>query len=424
MSIKSIFSLKSVTDFIYMFLSNIVKKGLGFLREIILAFFFGSSIMYANYLLLKTVADFFSQFTFGNALQVNLMPKFAKIFAQSPSVDLSKVYMFSKRSVLWMFIFSQLFQLPLIWYISPEHPLLFICLSLVLGAVVSMNFFNSIFLTILQAKGEFKKYSYATLINIFVSTVLIYPLSLLLNIFGVVLSRFIGVLSLSLTYIKPLLLKNGEVKPTISVKDFNLSLIFLGNLANIIILIARFIAGIDGGKEITFFTYSVVLINAVFTAIVVNVNTLILRIISVSKNIKVILLSLLISLFVGSILFVIIKNYSYQIVQFVFERGLFNSSDTLNTSIFLREISWSFVLIFVATTLFRPYFTLPELYLNKESKKIAIPLVVIIGLVSFSLQYFGGRESSYMSIDFISSMSILYLVAAILSFYKYYSYEK
>ena len=75
MSIKSIFSLKSVTDFIYMFLSSIVKKGLGFLREIILAFFFGSSIMYANYLLLKTVTDFFSQLTFGNALQANLMPK-------------------------------------------------------------------------------------------------------------------------------------------------------------------------------------------------------------------------------------------------------------------------------------------------------------------------------------------------------------
>ena len=121
MSIKYIFSLKSVTDFIYMFLSNIVKKGLGFLREIILAFFFGSSIMYANYLLLKTVSDFFSQLTSGNALQANLMPKFAKLYRKEASIDLLEAFNFSKYFSLKLFLLSQIIQIPMIWYINPER---------------------------------------------------------------------------------------------------------------------------------------------------------------------------------------------------------------------------------------------------------------------------------------------------------------
>ena len=73
---KSTLSKKSIIDFSYMFTSNLFKKIFGFLREMILAYFFGSSIVYANFLLLRTVTDFFSQFTFGNALQANLLPKF------------------------------------------------------------------------------------------------------------------------------------------------------------------------------------------------------------------------------------------------------------------------------------------------------------------------------------------------------------
>jgi hypothetical protein len=320
-------------------------------------------------------------------------------------------------------MFSQLFQLSLIWYIDPDNIMLFISLSIVLGIVVSMNFFNSIFLTILQAKGEFKKHSFTTLINVFVSTMILYPLSFLLNIFGVVLSRLIGVISLTLSYVKPLVSEKSQVKANMSVSDFNLSLILLGNFANIIILSGRFFSGISGGVDITFFTYSVVLLNAVLTAVVGNVNTLVLRIISASvyRDFRVIFISLLISISVGLSLYFIVQNYSVSIVQFIFERGAFNADDTLNTAEFLRKLSLSFVLIFVATTLFRPYFTLPKEYLRGESKKIAIPLIVIL-LFAFMFKYIE-VFSTYNSIDFISIISIVYFVASSFSFYKYISYE-
>ena len=203
MSSKSILSLKTTTDFIYMFSSNILKKIFGFLREIILAFFFGSDIMYANYLLLKTITDFFSQFTLGSALQANIMPKFTKLYANESSVDISNVFVFSKYFSFKLFLFSQFIQIPLIMYIQPDRIEIYIVLSFLLGIVMSVNFFNSIFLTILQAKGSFKKHSIATTLNISLSTLLLYPLTLLFGIIGVVLSRLSGAITLALVYIKP-----------------------------------------------------------------------------------------------------------------------------------------------------------------------------------------------------------------------------
>ena len=171
---KSTLSKKSIIDFSYMFISNLFKKIFGFLREMILAYFFGSSIVYANFLLLRTVTDFFSQFTFGNALQANLLPKFTKVYNNQESVDLSEVYNFTSKFSIKLFWISQVLQLPMIWYINPENKLLYFLLAIILGVLVSINFFNSVFLIIFQAKGEFKRHSISTTLNLFVSTSCVY----------------------------------------------------------------------------------------------------------------------------------------------------------------------------------------------------------------------------------------------------------
>ena len=385
MSIKSIFSLKSVTDFIYMFLSNIVKKGLGFLREIILAFFFGSSIMYANYLLLKTVTDFFSQLTLGNALQANLMPKFAKLYRREASVDLSNVFDFSKYFSLKLFLVSQIIQIPMIWYINPERIEIYVVLSVLLGVVMSVNFFNSIFLTILQAKGKFKQHSIATTLNLSVSTFLLYPFTLFFGVIGVVLSRLSGAITLALIYVKPLLAEKGNVRANLSLSDFNFSIMILGNFANIIMLLSRFVAGADGSNNITFYTYAIVFLNIFLTAVVMNINTLVLKIISIKKDYRIILLSALISAIIGGMFIIVISLFSVEIISFTFERGAFTASDTLITSSYIKDISWSFIFIFIASALFQPYFTLPQSYLKKTSKYLARPFIISVLLL---LAYF------------------------------------
>ena len=422
MSIKSIFSLKSVTDFLYMFFSTLVKKSLGFLREIILAFFFGSSIIYANYLLLKTVTDFFSQFTLGNALQANLMPKFAKLYRKGTSVDLSNVFDFSKYFSLKLFLVSQIIQIPMIWYINPERIEIYVVLSGLLGVVMSINFFNSIFLTILQAKGKFKQHSVATTLNLSVSTVLLFPFTLLFGVIGVVLSRLSGAITLALIYVKPLLTEKGRVRANLSLSDFNFSIMILGNFANIIMLLSRFVAGADGSNNIAFYTYAIVFLNIFLTAVVMNINTLVLKIISVKKDYRIILFSALISTIIGGIFILVISLFSIEIISFTFERGAFTASDTLITSGYIKDISWSFILIFIASALFQPYFTLPQSYLKKTSKYLARPFIISVFLL-LSYFYLNNQGVRFNSLVMIYILSFISFGLSIIAFIKYYRYE-
>tara|TARA_B100000795_G_scaffold34783_1_gene22933 strand:+ start:2009 stop:3229 length:1221 start_codon:yes stop_codon:yes gene_type:complete len=405
-----------------MFSSNILKKIFGFLREIILAFFFGSDIMYANYLLLKTITDFFSQFTLGSALQANIMPKFTKLYANESSVDISNVFVFSKYFSFKLFLFSQFIQIPLIMYIQPDRIEIYIVLSFLLGIVMSVNFFNSIFLTILQAKGSFKKHSIATTLNISLSTLLLYPLTLLFGIIGVVLSRLSGAITLALVYIKPLLADKGNINANLSLNDLNFSILILGNFANIIMFSSRFVSGADGSNNIAFYTYAIIFLNVFLTAVIMNINTLVLKIISVKRDYKIILISTLISTVIGGLFIFIISLFSFEIVSFVFERGAFSRNDTLLTSSYLNDISWSFIFMFMASALFQPYFTLPQSYLIKESKYLARPFIFIVFLLLIYF-YLNSHGVRFNSLVMIYTLSFISFVLSIIAFVKYYRYE-
>ena len=148
MLIKNIFLSKSFLDFIYMFFSNIVKKGFGFVREVILAYIFGSSILYANFLLLRTISDLFSQLFQGSALQASLLAKFSKIYSVNDKVSLIDTFRFSQKLMISLFILSQIIQIPIVFYINSDYFWLFILISLFLGCVVALNFYNAIFLVI------------------------------------------------------------------------------------------------------------------------------------------------------------------------------------------------------------------------------------------------------------------------------------
>jgi len=242
---------QSIFDFSYLFTSNLFKKFLGFCRELILAYVFGSSLIYASYLILKTLTDFLSQFTFGNALQANLLPKFSELFKKYKTLNLNEVYIYSKKVSIFLFLSSLLLQFLLIFFVVKKYYITLILTSIMLSVVLSTNFINSLFLTIIQANGDFKKFSIATTFNIFVATFLIYPLSYLLNIFGIVLSRLFGVFALTVKYIKPMLKDNNGYIAKISYKDLNFSVIVLANISLFILLTARFITGLNGDNEIT-----------------------------------------------------------------------------------------------------------------------------------------------------------------------------
>ena len=419
MFIKSVFSSKSVLDFFYMFSSNIVKKGFGFIREILLASIFGSSILYANFLLLKTASDLFSELSQGSALQASLLSKFSKLYSTNDDISLIKTFKFSQKIMLSLFILSQLIQIPIVFYIASDYFWTFILLSLLLGVILSVNFYNAIFLTVMQAKGQFKKHSISTTIDIFISTLVLYPFSIVCGAIGIALSRLSGLLSLFYIYLNPMLSEQKGEDVEFGIKDFNISLMFLGNFANIIILLSRFIAGLDDSNNITFFNYSVVLLNVLLTAFILNLNTIVLRRLSIKKDIQLIIFSGFCALLLGLGLVFVVNVYGFDIIQLIFQRGAFTLDDTIATVSYAKDLSYSFVLIFMASALFQPFFTLPQDYLKIESKKLAIPFLISVGLIILYFQ-FSPSNSKIQSLIMMYSLSVVYFLLSLYSYVKYH----
>ena len=423
MHLKSILASQSVKDFSSLFFSNIFQKVLGLIRELITAFFLGSSILYANFLLLRVVADFFSQITAGNALKANLLPKFTKLHEKYEEISLTQVFSFSKRTSIYLFLVSQLIQTSLIFHLNLENNSLFFVASFILSFSICFNFINTIFLTIIQARGLFLRYSYASVTNSSVFTLFVYPLISVASFVGLAISRLIGILSISLIFVKPMRNENSGIEMKLDRSDFNFPTLVLGNFANIIIISSRFVAGADGSNSITFFMYAVVILNVLLTSVIGNVSIILLRKISIKKNTRLMTYSLLISLCVGLLMVVGLHYFSYDIIKFMYLRGEFNLTDVQATSSYLYDLSFSFLFLFIATTLFQPFLALPI----GETKRVRLKMGVFFLLsIAFAAIYsefysFTSKESAVFVMYFSSINAV---ILALYSYIKYLQYEK
>jgi len=416
------FLSKSLKDFSFLFSSNILKKILGFFRELVLAFLFGSSLIYASYLILKTITDFFSQFTFGNALQANLIPRFTKLFKDNTLLNLVDVKKFSNKILLLIFLISLIIQFLIISFIIKDYYLILSFIAVILSSILAANFYNSLFLSIIQAKGDFKKFSISTTLNICISTILVYPLSFLFDIIGIAISRLVGVISLSYIYIKPLTRPNTGLLVNLSIKDFQFSVIFLSNISLFILLLARFIIGLDASNQITFFNYSFILLNILLTSIVFNINTVFLRKLSLVKSLLPLLYSFLITLIISILLYVTVSKYSVIIVDFVYNRGAFNNSDVISTASFLLELTPGYIILMFVSIFFQPFFSLGLDKITNISNRFCIVfLMTMICVLSYI--FLNNIDLKNASIFFVNSLSICALILSILSLIYYIRHE-
>ena len=416
------FLSKSLKDFSFLFSSNILKKILGFFRELVLAFLFGSSLIYASYLILKTITDFFSQFTFGNALQANLIPRFTKLFKDNTLLNLVDVKKFSNKILLLIFLISLIIQFLIISFIIKDYYLILSFIAVILSSILAANFYNSLFLSIIQAKGDFKKFSISTTLNICISTILVYPLSFLFDIIGIAISRLVGVISLSYIYIKPLTRPNQGLLVNLSIKDFQFSVIFLSNISLFILLLARFIIGLDASNQITFFNYSFILLNILLTSIVFNINTVFLRKLSLVKSLLPLLYSFLITLIISILLYVTVSKYSIIIVDFVYNRGAFNNSDVISTASFLLELTPGYIILMFVSIFFQPFFSLGLDKITNISNRFCIVfLITMICVLSYI--FLNNIDLKNASIFFVNSLSICALILSILSLIYYIRHE-
>ena len=114
--------------------------------------------------------------------------------------------------------------------------------------------------------------------------------------------------------------------------------------------------------------------------------------------------SLVSAFFVGLGMIIFIHFFSYDIIKLIYLRGAFTVIDVQETAVYLYQMSFSFLLLFMATILFQPFLSLPI----KETKEMRLKLVVILILgllLSCSIvffPYFSAKESSLFVMYFTS----------------------
>ena len=116
----------------------------------------------------------------------------------------------------------------------------------------------------------------------------------------------------------------------------------------------------------------------------------------------------------------ILHFFSIEIVKFVYLRGVFNISDVEQTAVYLYELSFAFLLLFVSTILFQPFLSLPIAKNRKNRKCISLLLIGTI-VIGFMFSIFFDLDVQFETLIVIYTSSTMGLL---LSIYSYYCYSK
>ena len=141
-----------------MFFSNILKNIFGFIREIILAYIFGSSLIFSFYILLKTAVDFLSQFTFGNALEANLLPKLSSHFIKYRNVSYNNLFVFTRKVSIYIFVISLIIQICIILQLKSSYTYILLLVSIILSFLIFCRVSKEVFSANLKIASELKSF--------------------------------------------------------------------------------------------------------------------------------------------------------------------------------------------------------------------------------------------------------------------------
>lgn len=296
-------------------LQSVIVKVFSFLQQMILLYVFGNSKTLAFYIFLKSFTSGITMFSGSNILLANLLPRFSKIYSSNSNVSLAAVRKTTTKISITIF-FIVLLTLLTVTLFTFNNYKIDILTSLFLVVIMSVSsavlFYTLVGLVLLQAKGEYIRFSYASITNHLTTLILIYPLSLISIVFSE-LARFVGIIS---QY--PYLWKNRledksgvVVVPQISFKDFDLKKIVNANYITLIALITNIQLGFFFQDVVVSFNYIHLVFNSIFTVLTMNVAAILLRNISIetkSQNVKIIVVIIL------------------QIIIFLFLYFLFESS--------------------------------------------------------------------------------------------------
>ncbi|SEI52096.1 Peptidoglycan biosynthesis protein MviN/MurJ, putative lipid II flippase [Dyadobacter koreensis] len=351
---------KSIINFGWLFISSIAIKGLGVLRESIIAYMIGNTIEFATFNTLRSIVDFFLAFVIGvPVMESILVPKYAGLYLQNKTINFQPIWnqtlLFSK----YLFLLSVILLFFVSYLKTDIYDLDLVIWVLLFSSYLAINLSNSVLFSLQKTIGNFQKYSTQSFLNA-VFTLIIIFLSigqlglksiLVASIFGILFSNFLLKRGLNSNFNKT---EKSRVEHLIKLKDINFHRLISVNHAIFIGFTGRLLISFENDYQINYYQYSFIIISSFMLMIVSNIASIILYRSSVSDSSslkKTILLTFLIAVLANTALY-FFGNY---IISILYERGQFNDRDTQSVFEFLKIFLIPYTFFSITQVMIQPF---------------------------------------------------------------------
>jgi len=333
----------TVLNFLWLFFSSIAIKGIGVLRESIVAAKIGNSPEFATFNIFRSVVDFVLAFAISvPIIESILVPKLASLYSENKDLSFRSLWKQTVKYGYQIFIITFTILLAVTFFKSDNYkPDTDILIWVILFSIyLSISLSNSVTYSLLKVVGDFRMYSYMSFFTAIGTLVLIYLFIDLLGlkiiviapVFLIIISTYIIKKILSANFIKTGVQTGNTL---LNVKDFNLNKMIAVNHPIFIGFTGRLIIGLGNTAFINLYQYSFIIVSSFLLVVVSNISSIILYRHSTDSNIsqlKVISVTFFITLGANIVLYL----FGKEIIAILYQRGKFTAQDTIDTYNFLK----------------------------------------------------------------------------------------
>ncbi|MCF2444419.1 hypothetical protein L0657_10675 [Dyadobacter sp. CY345] len=406
---------KSVINFAWLFISSIAIKGLGILRESIIAYMIGNTIEFATFNTLRSIVDFFLAFVIGvPVIESILVPKYAGLYLRNTSINFQPIWNQTLQYSKYLFLISCVLLFFVSYFKSDIYDWDLAVWVLLFASYLAINLSNSILFSLQKTIGNFQNYSTQSFINAVITLIIIFLLIGQIGLKSILVASVLGILFSNYLLKKSLNQNFSKVEPQtkdnlIKLKDINFYRLITVNHAIFIGFTGRLLISFENDFQINYYQYSFIIISSFMLMIVSNIASIILYKSSVSDSssfTKTIFLTFLIALSANLVLY-FFGNY---IISILYERGKFTQQDTRSVFEFLKIFLIPYTFFSITQVMIQPFLKVgpgDNTRINRVIKKIG-QLIFISIAISLSVGFaISNYKTAVEVLLYTSSLSIL-----------------
>jgi len=374
---------KSIINFVWLVGSSVAIKGVGVVRESIIAAEVGNTMEFATFNTLRSLVDFFLAFVIGvPIIESMLVPKYAHEYMEDNTMSFQPIWNQTLMLTRYLFALALCLLFATSFFKTGDINVEMIIWVLLFSLYLALSLSNSVLFSLQKATGNFRRYSTQSLLNAIVVLFITFSLISFTGLKAVLLSVVLGIVFSNLLLKRSMHFNFKKDQPInknhlLNLTDINFYKLISVNHAIFIGFTGRLLISLENDYQINFYQYSFIIISSFMLVIVSNISSIILYRSSTANTsglLKTIIITFCIAIIANLFLYFLGK----QVIHLLYQRGKFTEMDTVNTYNFLKIFLIPYTFFSITQVMIQPF-------LNKQNESIGTSQIIIkkVGQIIF-----------------------------------------